>query len=130
MRDGRLILFILGALGLAYAVFGALHDISWGRQDSYWLEFAFLAVSLPGAVLLHWRAISSLPARKRLVWLLTASGLLMLFCMTAVSASVRPKHANDAAVGTAFLVIGIPLLIAVGRQLFHEVAGLHGKPAN
>lgn len=130
MRDGRLILFILGALGLAYAMFSALHDISTGRQDSYWFESAFLAVSLPAAALLHWRATRTLPDRERLLWLLTASGLLMLFCVAAVSASVRPKHANDAAVGTAFLVIGIPLLIVVGRQLFHEVAGLHGKPAN
>ncbi|MBN9662802.1 MAG: hypothetical protein J0H49_31680 [Acidobacteria bacterium] len=130
MRDGRLVLFLLSALGLAYAVFGALHDISTGHQDSYWFESAFLAVSLPAAVLLHWRASRTLPSRGRLVWLLTASGLLMLFCMAAVSASVRPKHTNDGAVGTAFLMIGIPLFIAVGRQLFHEVACLHGKPVH
>lgn len=130
MRDGRLILFLLSALGLAYAVFGALHDISTGRQDSYWFESAFLAVSLPAAVLLHWRATRTLPDRERLVWLLTESGLLILFCVAAATAAVRPKQANDGAVGTAFLILGIPLLSVGGRQLLHAATGLHRKPVN
>ncbi|MGJ5815335.1 hypothetical protein [Paludibaculum fermentans] len=128
MRDGRLILFILGALGITYAVFGALHDIAWGREDSYWLEYAFLVFSLPAAVLLHWHAVRSLPARERLTWLLTAAGLLTLSCLAAVNASVRPKHALDAAMGTGFLMIGIPLLAVVGRQLVHALSHARGKP--
>ncbi|QOY86645.1 hypothetical protein [Paludibaculum fermentans] len=130
MRDGRLILFILGALGIAYAVFGALHDIASGRQDSYWLEYAFLILSLPATTLLHWHAVQTLPARERLVWLLTASALLALFCLAAATASVRPKHTNDAAVGSALLVIGIPLLAVVGRQLTRAASGPHEKAAD
>ncbi len=130
MRDGRLILLILGALGIAYAVFGALHDIAWGRQDSFRAEYAFLIFSLPAAALLHWHAVRTLTTRERLVWLLTATALLALFCLAAANASIRPKHINDAAVGSAFLVIGIPLLTVVGRQLLRAASGSHEEAAN
>lgn len=113
MRDGRLIPSVIGALVLAFLVFAALHDIAWGRQESYWVEFAFLAVSLPGAVMLHRLAVRHLSPRQRPLWLLLAGGLVLLFKIAVVRACIQPLHLYDAETGLGFLIAGMPLLAAV-----------------
>ncbi len=95
----------------------ALHDISRAGQDNYALEYAFLAAGAVGWAFFNWRAMRILEPRMRRLWLWATMAVLVLLGAAALAARLRPRHPNDAAVGTAVLAVTLPLLGLVCYQL-------------
>ena len=58
-----------------------------------------------------------LAPREKLVWLAFFTDVLLLFDLSALSASVNPKYANDLAAGSVFLTVSVPLLAYFGYHL-------------
>lgn len=109
-------LFAGGATCMLYLVWAALHDISRADGSDYTLEYALLALSVPVFALIYRKAFRILTTRGKLAWLAATAGVLLLFDLSALSARLNPKYANDVVVGTTFLAAGLPLLGYVGYR--------------
>lgn len=110
MKNGRAPAAILCSLLLLYLVWAALHDICRADETDYTLEYSVLALAVFALAFIHRWVFRSLTDKGKLVWLSAAAAIVLLFDLAAISATFRPKYPNDAAVGTAFLAISLPLL--------------------
>jgi hypothetical protein len=99
-----------------FFVWGALHDISRGGESDYTLEYIALAIGAVALACIHRQALRILTPKRRRVWLWITIGVMALFDLAALSARLHPKYPNDAAVGTAFLAVTLPLLALVCYQ--------------
>jgi membrane protease YdiL (CAAX protease family) len=110
MKDGTLGVLVGGALLALFLVYAALHDISRAGESDYTAEYIGLAIGAVGLAYIHRQALRMLAPKRRRIWLWVMIGVMALFDLAALSASLNPKYPNDRAVGTAFLAVTLPLL--------------------
>ncbi len=79
-------------------------------ETDYTLEYGVLALAVPAFALVHRWVFPALTSKGKLTWLSAAAAIILLFDLAALSAKFQPKYPNDAAVGTAFLALSLPLL--------------------
>lgn len=126
MKDnevGFLPAIAVGTLVVFYFIWAALHDIAHANDSNLTLEYAVLALSVPGFGFLYRKAMALLDRKEKIAWLSGTGLVIALFSLGAINANLYPKYELDSLLGTLFLGAAVPVVALLAFHLVRELTG-------
>jgi len=109
-------ILVPSAVLMLYLIWAAGHDISRANSTDCTLEYSVLLLSVTALAVIWRKALQILGRRGRIAWLGATAAILVLYSLSALSASLNPKFGNDFIVGLVGLFVLFPLLGYVSHR--------------